>query len=319
MVLSFAGCSSKASLEKELAEAAKEINKATSEALNNTTSKATVSSATTSTKELNPFESVTLSFEGMSPNATAKISGGNSNVSYQVTPEGNLKNGDKVTVTATLKASAANSYTLTETTKEFTVEGVAGYAAKLDEISDDAKSKMEKQAEDMITALAANSYSDGAKLKNKELLGYYFLTSKEGFNSQTQNSAYLVYKITTNITYLTKENTSYSEHNKNVPSYIYCKFDNITTTPDGTSTVNLANGNICNNTFETDYSKTSSKKWNLYGFADIDTLFNEVIAKNVANYNYENTVEEKTTTSSTPNTSSSTSSASTTSSSTSSN
>lgn len=47
-----------------------------------------------------------------------------------------LRNGDKVTVTAELNHSAEDKYVLTETKKEYAVEGLTAYIEKLDDLSE---------------------------------------------------------------------------------------------------------------------------------------------------------------------------------------
>ena len=292
MCVSFTGC--KPNLEKQLENAANEINKELNKS-NTTTSKTTTSKNTASNaKTVDPFENLTLTYDGMAPTATAKVNGGNPNVNYTLTPDKNLKNGDTITVTAEAKSSVTE-ISLTETTKEFTVEGLAGYATKLDDISDEMKTKLEKQSDDLVTALSAKTFSDYGTVKNKQLLGYYFLSAKEGVNTDKHNSVYLVYKITSNIKYLVNDNGSTAERNKDISTYTYCKFDNITVMPDGTVSADIASGTIYDNTYEIDYVQyvnLIAVCWRIPGYKDIDSMFNDVVAKNVAEYTYENTVED---------------------------
>ena len=290
MCMSFTGC--KPSLEKQLENAANEIDKelSKSNATSSTASKATSSNVNT----IDPFEGVTLTYDGMAPTATAKVNGGNSNVKYTLNPEKNLKNGDIVTVTAEAKSSTTE-IELTKTTNEFVVEGLAGYATKLDDISDEMKTKLEKQSDDLVTSLSAKTFSDYGTVKNKQFLGYYFLSAKEGVNTDKHNSVYLVYKIISNIKYLVNDNGSTAERNKDISTYTYCKFDNITVMPDGTVSADIASGKIYDSTYEIDdvqYVNLVAVRWRIPGYKDIDSMFNDVVAKNVAEYTYENTVED---------------------------
>ena len=140
--------------------------------------------------KIDPFEGVAVTFLGMAPNGTVEVSGGNNNVTYNAEPAKGLKNGDVVTVTAALRPGVT-TLALGQETKEFTVEGLAGYAMSLSDISDDIMGKMQSQAEDLLTVEFVGN-SNGSVLKDKQLLGCYFLSPKEGFSTSTYNTIYLV-------------------------------------------------------------------------------------------------------------------------------
>ena len=292
MVLSLTGCG-KSGVDELLDGLGGNDLATTSTKSSSTSSKKTdpVSNPEPEVQMIDPFEGVVVTYSGMAPKATAAVSGGNNNVMYEINPKSNLSNGDKVTVTASLRPGVT-TLGLSETTKDYTVEGLAGYAVKAADISADIMGKMQSQSEDLITAKTAG-YLEGASLKDKKLLGYYFLSPKEGFSTNTNNTIYFVYKLTSTLEIQEKVDGTTTEGVVDAVSYIYCTFKNITIMPDGTCSVDLSAGTLYSNSFNTDYvQKSGWSKWSLPGYKDLDTMFNDVVAKNIANYTYENTVKE---------------------------
>ena len=312
VLLSFTGCGKQSELEtglKMIEQAAAEAEKEASEeaarsereASRQASREASKAAEIANAEEIDPFEGVDIEYTGMAPNGKAAVKGGNGNVTYSVTPDKNLKNGDTVTVKAELRPGVT-AYKLSGDEKEFTVDGLAGYVTALDEIPQETKDKMEKQADDLITAFVADQYDDNASLKSKQLLGYYFLTPKEGFEVGINNEVYLVYKFVSTLNTKVKSGDDYKDKKVNASSYTYVRFRDITSMPDGTCSVDLSNGYLYQDRFETEYISSVGwgiNNWYLYGYKDIDSMFNAVIAKNIASYNYENTVKEDATTSET--------------------
>lgn len=142
-----------------------------------------------------------MTFVGTSPNSSVEISGGNDSVTYSPDIKSGMKNGDVVTITAETDYS---NISLKENKKQYTVDGLSAYAMKLEEIPDDMKEKMQKQANDAIKASTA-SWHQGVSLKQLDFVGYYFLTSKDGFNQTPYNQLYCVYKGTANVTGLKRD------------------------------------------------------------------------------------------------------------------
>ena len=254
-------------------------------------------------EEFDPFESINVSFDGIAPNGTVTISSDQADISFTADKSSGLSNGDEVTVTAEPKYgmseySSEHGKVFSTTEKTYTVEGLAGYVTKLDDIPDDTKDKMKSQANDSIAASVTN-WAEGNSLKKSEMVGYYFLTAKEGFSVSHQNILYLVYKNTSTVTGVkagankdTKEETGEETY------YTYCRFDDIMILPDGTCSVNLS-GIQMPSQYETktksEYGKYSWGSVNLYsyvGYADLDSMFSDCVTKNIASYNYESTVKQ---------------------------
>lgn len=140
-------------------------------------------------KPLDPFEGVEVTFEGIAPKVEAKIKGGNSNVKYTLSKTDELKNDDKVTVTAELNAAQKDNYTLTSSSKEFTVSDRPSYIMKLSDLSDEEIETLSKKITDMLPDEAVRFGGDGSKVNNVDFLGNINLTKNNG-----NYRSYFVYK-----------------------------------------------------------------------------------------------------------------------------
>jgi len=109
-------------------------------------------------KEINPFDGLVLTYEGVSPNGTVSIDKSGTadyvknNVSFTATPASQLANGDIVDITATYDAAKAvqNGIYLTQTEKQYT-------AADINVVPSDVNS-IDKSAIDAQQLSVVNQY-----------------------------------------------------------------------------------------------------------------------------------------------------------------
>lgn len=251
-------------------------------------------------EQINPFDNLQVTFTGVVPNSKVNISGGDGKVEYTASKTSGVKNGDEIEVTAKLTyPSMEEQYQLMETSKTYTVEGLSAYAMKLADIPAETMSKMDKQAEDTITSYTAG-WAEGNTMTSLDKVGYYMLAAKEGFNPSPTNILYCVYRVNAHFDKGCTEE-EYKEDNNNVDLggsdsfYTYVAYKDILLLADGTCSVDLSAGSRCNNQINSSIgvrSWGSFSHWTVHGYKDIDSMFNAVVAKQVANYDYENTVKE---------------------------
>ncbi len=251
-----------------------------------------------------PFEDVNISFEGYAPNGTLNITGGDGTLTFTADKTNGLKNGD--TVTITVKPSVGDIERYIETynkvyspeSKEFTVDGLAAYVTKLDEIPSDVLNKMKTHAEDSIKATAANKYTaDGCVFKSADFLGYYFLNAKDGTSTNPRNAIYCVYKCTQTLKGAAPgpNNTVLQDQVHDDVYYTWYAFTNAMILPDGTCSVDLSSGSLTSSQMNATIGYRTFIGYNyyvLYGYKDIDAMVNDTITKNVDKYTYENTVKD---------------------------
>lgn len=259
-------------------------------------------------ESFDPFENVAVNFGGMSPNGTASINTSDVkndiSLNYTLDKNSGLKNGDEVTVTISSHGGSnvedyclSNGKIPTATQKTFTVDGLASYAMKLDEIPDEAYTKMLNQAEDTFKS-SASSWAEGNSIKKVEPIGYYFLTPKEGFSVYTNNELYCVFKITADVTGFANPEEAKAENaekqKREDSYYTFYKYSDIVILPDGTCSVDLSSGYQPSNTINSKYgtySWGSMSYYRFYGYKDLDSMFNECVTSKISNYTYENTVQ----------------------------
>lgn len=255
-------------------------------------------------EEFNPFDYVQVTYTGMAPNGriviTQDTSSPVSGILFSADKTDGLRNGDKVVVTAQGTGNLKDyclrkGFLPTEEKKEYVVEGLTAYAMTLDEIPEETKDKMIKQAEDTMSANSVG-WNESFSIKQIDLLGYYFLTPKDGFFTWNNNILYCVFKVTTNAGgYL--ENGSKDE--KTVGEEVYYTYEcytDIMLMPDGTCSVDLSKGSIPNKSVNSQYGYSSWSYFTHYvynhAYAELDSMFSDCVASQVESYNYESTVQQ---------------------------
>ena len=237
-------------------------------------------------EELNVFDHIKLQYTGTAPNATAIVDNKAlmdmnlpQTVRFEVTPSENLNNGDTVTVKLTQGTDEAflnSGYRLTETEHKFTVEGLDAYLMSLDDLPADASEKMESHGQDVLKAEIASYWDNPADLSEISLLGNYLLTAKEGLQPNPSNALIYVYEIKS------KDHSYYS----------YVEYRNIMILGDGTCSFKLQDtakpvGSVSFGAWGTVFEHNGLT---YIGYADLDTMFNEVVTQRIATYDYKSTV-----------------------------
>ncbi len=255
-------------------------------------------------QEFDPFENVTVTFSGYAPNGMAKVETTSDetglSLDYDLDVDSGLSNGDTVTVTllSYYTEEELEEYWLsfffidTATEQTYTVEGLTSYAASLDEITEDMLTKMDSQARDVISSNISSGMDteNGEIFNGADLLGYYFLTTKDGYESNyVQNEIYLIYQINADW-------TGYTDGDAGTFSYFYyVKFENALILDDGTCSVDLSEYDYPSwhsvevSSFVNDYGYTCSV--NADGYTSKESMFSECVASKLDEYTYESTVE----------------------------
>lgn len=235
----------------------------------------------------NPFDYVEVSFSGVSPNGTIKITKDPNrkemeSIIFSANPDSGLKTGDIVTVTAsvsgTMDAFAAQYGSIPSVReKEYTVGSLASYVTSVEEISDDIMGKMKSQGEDVFRAYAAR-WDNPENLVSVNYAGNYFLTAKQDAFTLNKNCVYLIYKI----------QATNPEPEQLVEFYYPVRFDNIMNLEDGTTSVDLSNyvvpGYLGDSFYVGDY--------HYYGYETKETMFNNLVVKYIDSFEYSNNLEE---------------------------
>ena len=241
-------------------------------------------------EKFNPFDYVEVTFSGISPAGTVNISPHYDKaemqyVYFSADNYNSLKNGDEVTVTASISGSVDSfvekyGAVLGNTTKVYTVENLSSYINDISQLSSDVYDKMDRQLRDNLAADFASW--GGEDLLDMELLGNYVLNSKEGSWNYYSNYVYFVYKVTA-------EN---DESDGPFEYYWYGYYTNVATNPDGSSDLNVMEFNVpAKGLFATERIEIGNQKnHSYYGYADLDSLYNAHVVAKISSYEYTSTV-----------------------------
>lgn len=252
-----------------------------------------------------PFENVSISFSGISPDGRAQIDstpteGPASDLSFSIEKSSGLRNGDVVKVTASRYYDDVAEYFAENygqvpdpLEKEYTVEGLGEFVSTAEAIPDDMLEKMKKEADDAFHASVARDWnSDTTTLKSFDYIGNYMLTKKDGAYGD-HNMIYLVYKVTANTKYTNEEDV----FDQDIEYYYFTKFSDVMLLEDGTCTVDLSRYNTPRDNFTIDSGISNgwwgTQQWYFYGYQDKDTMFSKVVTSVLDSYTYEDNVTEE--------------------------
>lgn len=235
-----------------------------------------------------PFENISIEFEGFSPNGKAKIKKGSSDyyLNYELDKSEGLKNGDKITVTVKapygedLEKYCKDEYEKkpAQSKKEFTVSTLPEYITKISDIPEAELTKMKNEGEDLIKSEITG---DNESLSKLDYQGMLLLNLKEGkpekssYSSDGNHMFYLVYLVTVKVKDYDKNTVTYSY-------WTYTRFKDIAKNSDGTYTVDI-------NDIKRPYDSVSPEKVSEYykGYKDYEDLYAKVVTAQLSDYKHE--------------------------------
>lgn len=243
-----------------------------------------------------PFDGIDITFEGISGNGKAILTGNSTSVvaqelTYSLDVDNHLTNGDMVTVSATNYGSDPTRYCIenyglkpTSFTKEYQVEGLDEYVTSLSEITDESLSQMQQQATDVLSAYTAKSWDkDEEVFQGADYMGAYLLTTKDAEAYRDKNCLYLVYRVKIEHSY---EHSDTTYHNVD-EMYWYVAYKDLLIGAEGTVTVDVLSYDTPSNQVKFYPDPDYRYYWWYYGYATMDELFNDVVTANLEKYNYE--------------------------------
>ena len=179
------------------------------------------------------------------------------------------------------------------TEKTFTVAGLNEYVTSADNLSDSVLVSLQNQAEDVFKSYAAQRFSNGQTFKGMTYLGNYILTPKNKDSWGDKNRIALAYQVTVHHDYTSELNTTYDADDS---FFWYITFNNVSKDADGNIASGLNDYDTPTTFVKIDsgvqkYSFSSSTKtWEYYGYASLDSLYNAAVNQYVENYNHQDNV-----------------------------
>lgn len=202
-------------------------------------------------EEIDPFEGLSISFEGTSPNAYVVFQNDNKNeaasrVWFEADRSNGLKLGDtiRVSVKGYDEDEFIKSYGVrfSQTEKEYKVEGVEGYITENQDLDPEALDVMMAATEDYIKGyLDDKSRADAIKADELKYEGYYLLTNKSSDVWYGVNKVYIVYSATVR----SKEKKKQFKPTK---VYFPVEYDDIKVNANGSYDINTNYKNILGST-----------------------------------------------------------------------
>lgn len=198
-------------------------------------------------KAVDVFKGLEVSYDGVSPVATVSLSNNNPDpfvrtVTYDAQPSENLKNGDKITVSARYSDEKAveEKVVVQNETKTFTVKGLPEYIDESTKLSPAQKETIHKECSDIITAKIA-SYDDFFSSYAKDYISFpktvsstepvlhsqTILSLKSPAPNQEYNILVNIYSMSATVTHgmLTKETANLSGYTAVIHKGVYIDQD----------------------------------------------------------------------------------------------
>ena len=250
------------------------------------------------------FDGVDVEFSGISPDGRATVNSlptaaEAQGLYYTLDENSGLSNGDTVTLTVHSNrddfSDCIDKYGAMPqaTEKTFTVAGLNEYVTSADNLSDSVLVSLQNQAEDVFKSYAAQRFSNGQTFKGMTYLGNYILTPKNKDSWGDKNRIALAYQVTVHHDYTSELNTSYDADDS---FFWYITFNNVSKDADGNIASGLNDYDTPTTFVKIDsgvqkYSFSSSTKtWEYYGYASLDSLYNAAVNQYVENYNHQDNV-----------------------------
>lgn len=250
------------------------------------------------------FDGVDVEFSGISPDGRATVNSlptaaEAQGLYYTLDENSGLSNGDTVTLTVHSNrddfSDCIDKYGAMPqaTEKTFTVEGLNEYVTSADTLSDSVLVSLQNQAEDVFKSYAAQRFSNGQTFKGMTYLGNYILTPKNKDSWGDKDRIVLAYQVTVHHDYTSELNTTYDADDS---FFWYITFNNVSKDADGNIASGLNDYDTPTTFVKIDsgvqkYSFSSSTKtWEYYGYASLDSLYNAAVNQYVENYNHQDNV-----------------------------
>lgn len=249
-------------------------------------------------KEIDPFENVTVTFSGTSPNCSATVKNDSKEdvlqyVYFKLDKSYGLQEGDEVTVSIDENEDyyiKQYGVKFTSTSKKFKVENVDKYVTSSDEIDAAFLGEMQKQVEDVINSyFAKNSEYIGVNgALNYE--GYYLLTAKNNDTWDYHNKIYIIYSATVhnkaNDGKKRKDDDYDKDAFKDTKVYFPVLLTNMMKYADGSLYVDYSYVNE----YSLDGSTDLNFGWSsVKGYTDLSLLKNSLVDGELATYEYTGT------------------------------
>lgn len=236
--------------------------------------------------EINPFDYLKVSVTGADKAGKITLESDNSDIKFTASKSSNLSNGEKITIKARLTSSSSTDAKVwiekigaapSQVEMEYEVTGFGQYILDINSIDDKGWAALKEAAEKYIDDNAvSNNDKSHATVGSKTLVGSALHTPQS--SSSVGNYLYMVYKVTTNI--------SYSETNFSTATdrYVIVRLAKVAKSPAGEISFDdsrsITNGS---SRFEVEYKAGSKYNFTLKGEEDLEKAKSRILKNSSMN------------------------------------
>ena len=240
-------------------------------------------------RELDVFDYITVSFEGISGSGKASYAVNKENeyadlldsLSYSLSERNNLSLGSEIRLTVSRSWDDVEEYCMKKfgirlkaTEKSYTVDGLSHYLSDIADLSEETLKTMKENAENGLKAYVARSWSKPDTYLGMKYVGSYVLASKK---AQYSNNSYLYLIFLVSAQDMkTKETFTY---------YYYTLYTDLVIGADGSFLSDA-------DSFKTVSKSFSRSAYYYNGYADLDKLYSECVTARIDNYNVQENMPE---------------------------
>lgn len=252
-----------------------------------------------------PFDSVNVTFDGVSGEGTVRVENINSiDGSFIADPSEELSNGDTITIYYSVNGydpkteqEAINEYFAenngeipSSLEKTYTVSGLPEYVKKMQDISDKENEELKAEAQDQIESYVAENSADNKYCiyDGAEYVGRCLLSAKDGHDTDSVNVLDMIFKVN-----LTLKGTKTPTNTDEYSYYCYVTFPDILVNADDISydseKVNIGGESLSVVAGATE--NTSGRNYTIKGFEDTSSLLSYAVSANANDYICEKEME----------------------------
>ena len=250
------------------------------------------------------FKELDITYSGVAPNGTAKITfkgeevSGVDGISFSVSNGHSMYEGLDVgdVITASLSYEDVSSYISkyggipSVSSKEFTVDALDSLLTKSSQLTEDALNEMKSKADGSFRYIFDDANQTGNSLEGFEYKGLYVLSKKDSYYNTVRADNKYYYDIDDKVilVYEVKVRNYGGSYDQINTIYWCASFDNILVKADGTIELDLDAYHTPNNQINI---TGDNQNWFYYAYNSLDDLYNNQVAKNTSDYNVEENMQ----------------------------
>lgn len=250
------------------------------------------------------FKELDITYSGVAPNGTAKITfqgeevSSVDGISFSVSNDHYIYEGLDIgdVITASLSYDDVSYYISkyggipSVSSKEFTVDALDSLLTKSSQLTEDALNEMKSKADGSFRYIFEDANQTGNSLEGFEYKGLYVLSRKDSYYNSVHADNKYYYDIDDKVILVYEVKVrNYGGSYDQVNTIYWCaSFDNLLVKADGTVELDLDAYHTPNNQINI---TGDNQNWFYYAYNSLDDLYNSQVAYNTGDYNVEENMQ----------------------------